>query len=124
VALDGDDGHSPYTRALVETMQKPGLDVLQAFNQVGLIVKRATTSAALMPEYRAYTLGNDGHFNGYEPLICGDDAEAIEKATRLAAVYPVELWSGVRIVLRLPGPQGEAVSHEIHEGRMTPKPAE
>src|ERR1700761_7967247 len=45
VALDGDDGHSPFTRALVETMQKPGLDVLQAFNQVGLIVKRATGSA-------------------------------------------------------------------------------
>jgi Caspase domain len=42
VALDGDDGHSPYTRAVVETMQKPGLDVLQAFNQVGLAVKRAT----------------------------------------------------------------------------------
>jgi hypothetical protein len=45
VALDGDDGHSPYTRALVETMQKPGLDVLQTFNQVGLVVKRATGSA-------------------------------------------------------------------------------
>jgi hypothetical protein len=45
VALDGADGHSPYTRALVETMQKPGLDVLQSFNQVGLIVKRATGSS-------------------------------------------------------------------------------
>ncbi|MEN3347884.1 MAG: hypothetical protein V7632_1519 [Bradyrhizobium sp.] len=45
VVLDGDDGHSPYTRALVDTMQKPGLDVLQAFNQVGLVVKRATGSA-------------------------------------------------------------------------------
>lgn len=45
VALDGDDGHSPYTRALVEAMQKPGLDVLQTFNQVGLVVKRATGSA-------------------------------------------------------------------------------
>ncbi|RXG93510.1 YARHG domain-containing protein [Bradyrhizobium zhanjiangense] len=45
VALDGADGHSPYTRALVETMQRPGLDVLQTFNQVGLIVKRATGSA-------------------------------------------------------------------------------
>jgi hypothetical protein len=45
VALDGDDGHSPYTRALVETMQRPGLDVLQTFNQVGLIVKRATGSS-------------------------------------------------------------------------------
>lgn len=45
VALDGDDGHSPYTRALVETIQKQGLDVLQTFNQVGLIVKRATGNA-------------------------------------------------------------------------------
>jgi hypothetical protein len=45
VALDGDNGHSPYTRALVETMQKPGLDVLQTFNQVGLIVKRVTGSS-------------------------------------------------------------------------------
>lgn len=45
VALDGADGHSPYTRALVETMQRPGLDVLQTFNQVGLVVKRATGSA-------------------------------------------------------------------------------
>src|SRR5258708_5188993 len=45
VALDGNDGHSPYTRALVDTIQKPGLDVLQAFNQVGLIVKRATGSS-------------------------------------------------------------------------------
>jgi hypothetical protein len=45
VALDGDDGHSPYTRALVETMQKPGLNVFETFNQVGLIVKRATRSS-------------------------------------------------------------------------------
>src|SRR5258708_487216 len=45
VALDGNDGHSPYTRALVETIQMPGLDVLQAFNQVGLIVKRSTGSS-------------------------------------------------------------------------------
>ncbi len=45
IALDGDDGHSPYTRALVDAVQRPGLDVLQAFNQVGLAVKRATGSA-------------------------------------------------------------------------------
>jgi hypothetical protein len=45
VALDGTDGHSPYPRALVDTMQRPGLEVLQAFNQVGLTVKRATGSA-------------------------------------------------------------------------------
>ena len=42
VALDGANGHSPYTQALAETIRKPGLDIFQTFNQVGLIVKRAT----------------------------------------------------------------------------------
>jgi len=30
-------------------------------------------------EYRAYTVGVDGHFLGFEPLICRDDAEAVAK---------------------------------------------
>jgi hypothetical protein len=42
VAQDGDDGHSPYTKALAATLQQPGLDIFQAFNQVGLAVKRDT----------------------------------------------------------------------------------
>lgn len=45
VALDGRDGHSPYTAALAETMRRPGLDIFQTFNQVGLSVKRATGGA-------------------------------------------------------------------------------
>ena len=36
-----------------------------------------------MAEYRAYAVGGDGHFIGYEPLICMDDDEAIEKAKSL-----------------------------------------
>lgn len=54
-----------------------------------------------MAEYRAYTLGSDGHFDGFEPLICVDDAEAIERAKRLASKAPVELWCGARLVARL-----------------------
>jgi len=42
VARDGEDGHSPYTEALAETMRKPGLDVFNLFNEVGLIVERVT----------------------------------------------------------------------------------
>jgi hypothetical protein len=42
VAQDGDDGHSPYTRALSATMKRPGLDIFQTFNEVGLAVKRTT----------------------------------------------------------------------------------
>jgi len=54
-----------------------------------------------MAEYRAYAVGIDGHFIGYEPLICTDDADAIEKATRLVAGHDIELWSGPRLVIRL-----------------------
>ena len=42
VALDGSDGHSPYTRALAATITQAGLDIFQTFNQVGLAVKRET----------------------------------------------------------------------------------
>ena len=42
VALDGADGHSPYTRALASTVRQAGLDIFQTFNQVGLAVKRQT----------------------------------------------------------------------------------
>src|SRR3954467_3642807 len=42
VALDGTDGHSPYTKALAGTIKQAGLDIFQTFNQVGLTVKRQT----------------------------------------------------------------------------------
>ena len=42
VALDGTGSNSPYTSALAQAIQKPGLDIFQTFNQVGLQVKRAT----------------------------------------------------------------------------------
>jgi TPR repeat protein len=42
VAQDGNDGHSPYTRALANTIRRSGLDIFQTFNEVGLAVKRVT----------------------------------------------------------------------------------
>ena len=54
-----------------------------------------------MVEYRAFSVGRDGHFLGFEPLICVDDAEAIAQAKRLAGIHDVELWSGDRLVIRL-----------------------
>ena len=42
VALDGTGSNSPYTSALALAIQRPGLDIFQTFNQVGLQVKRAT----------------------------------------------------------------------------------
>jgi hypothetical protein len=54
-----------------------------------------------MAEYRAYTVGLDGRFVGFEPLVCTDDAEAIEKAKSLVVDRSIELWSGPRFVTRL-----------------------
>ncbi len=45
VAQDGADGNSPYTKALTQTISKAGLDIFQAFNEVGLVVKRSTGGA-------------------------------------------------------------------------------
>ena len=61
-----------------------------------------------MPEYRAYVVGEDEHFVGFEPMICRDDAEAILKAGRLVDDHDIELWSGERLVVRL--------SHEKKHG--------
>jgi hypothetical protein len=75
-----------------------------------------------MPEYRAYQVGLDGHFVGFEPLVCTDDDQATERARRLVDGHDVELWSGPRFVTRLnrDGKPG-ASSHEVIDGRMVPK---
>ncbi len=42
VASDGADGNSPFTKALAQTIRRPGLDIFHTFNEVGLAVKRST----------------------------------------------------------------------------------
>jgi uncharacterized caspase-like protein len=43
VAMDGDTGHSPYAVALAEAIRKPGIPILEVFNQIGLAVAKATS---------------------------------------------------------------------------------
>ena len=71
-----------------------------------------------MPEYRAYIVGEDGHFIGYEPMVCANDSEATEKAKRLADRGPVELWSGPHMVTRIAQASTEPVVHQMHDGRI------
>jgi hypothetical protein len=45
-----------------------------------------------MPEYRAYIVGHDGHFERSVPLVCADDDEAKQRAEQLVDGHDVELW--------------------------------
>jgi len=45
VAQDGADGDSPFTKALAAIIRRPGLDVFQTFNEVGVAVQHATAGA-------------------------------------------------------------------------------
>jgi hypothetical protein len=52
-------------------------------------------------EYRAFTVGNNGHFVGFEPIICDDDNQAIEQAKRLLDGHDIEIWCADRLVAKL-----------------------
>ena len=54
-----------------------------------------------MAEYRAYIVGDDDHFLGFEEMVCRDDGEAVAKAKRLLDDHDIEVWSGDRLVIRL-----------------------
>jgi TPR repeat protein len=63
VAQDGGDGHSPYTKALAATMRRPGLDLFQTFNEVGLAVKRST-GGNQQPWVSSSPIDGDFYFTG------------------------------------------------------------
>jgi hypothetical protein len=52
-------------------------------------------------EYRAYTIGDDGHIIDVAPLVCDDDDAAIKQAAQLLNGRAIELWSGPRFVTKL-----------------------
>jgi hypothetical protein len=54
-----------------------------------------------MADYRAYVVGDDGHFVSFERFACRDDGEAIAKAKRSVDGHDVELWSGERFIVTL-----------------------
>jgi carboxyl-terminal processing protease len=84
VALDG-DGNSPYTRALATTIRKPGLDIFQTFNEVGLAVKRAT-GGSQQPWVSSSPIDGNFYFSAppvsNAPSMGTDDAAQAWAATR------------------------------------------
>ena len=63
VALDGTDANSPYTKALAEVIRRPGLDIFQTFNEVGLAVSR-TTGGAQQPWVSSSPISGSFYFAG------------------------------------------------------------
>jgi hypothetical protein len=51
-----------------------------------------------MTEYRAYIVGQDGHFLNVVELDCLCDEAAILAAKRYAVGHSAELWSGTRFI--------------------------
>lgn len=63
VALDGDGRDSPYSQALATVIRQPGLDIFRAFNQVGLMVSKATNGVQ-QPWVSASPITGDFYFAG------------------------------------------------------------
>ena len=51
-----------------------------------------TQGLALVPDYRVYTLGEDGHIFRRTEISCPDDQAALERAKNIADGHAVELW--------------------------------
>jgi hypothetical protein len=56
-----------------------------------------------MADYRAYFVGNDGHFVDVQAIVSESDSAAIEQAKGFLGDRPIEMWCGERLVIRLNG---------------------
>jgi hypothetical protein len=92
VAQDGVAGNSPYALALAREMRRPGLDIFQTFNQVGLTVKRATGGLQLP---WVSTSPIDGVFYFVEPSNAGVRPDAAVTAAPPLPPADAQRFEGV-----------------------------
>jgi tetratricopeptide (TPR) repeat protein len=83
VSLDGEGGHSPYTRALVEAMQRPGAGLFKTFNAVGLAVGKATHGQQL-PWVSSSPISGNFYFAGKAEPAAANTSAAPDAPTRPA----------------------------------------
>ena len=57
--------------------------------------------STIMPDYRAFIVGYDGHFQQAIEMVCLNDEEAIEQAKQYVDGHDVELWQLGRRVAQL-----------------------
>jgi hypothetical protein len=58
-----------------------------------------------MQEYRAYLIGQDGHFIRRIDLLCADDGAAKEQAKALMGGDAIELWQKGRMIATFEPPK-------------------
>lgn len=109
VALDGTGNNSPYSAALAQTMLKPGLDIFQTFNQVGVQVKRAT-GGSQQPWVSSSPIDGSFYFMGQAPnepataapqtpATPSSNSAALAPPTRPAAATPSLAQRAVAFVI-------------------------
>jgi hypothetical protein len=96
VAADGNGMNSPYTTALAETMQQPGVDIFRLFNTVGLQVKRST-GGVQQPWVSNSPIDGDFFFAG-PPAAAPQEMAALARPVAPAvppAIDPLERLRGL-----------------------------
>ena len=88
VALDGDNGHSPYTRALADTMQHQGYGLFRTFNEMGLAVEKATHGQQL-PWVASSPIATSFYFAG-KPVPPAPMQAALTPPTDVSPARPSE----------------------------------
>lgn len=59
-----------------------------------------------MADYRAFSIGSDGHIDGSRSYKCASDEDALVWAAQWVETKALEIWCGARFVKRLePGPR-------------------
>jgi|GEM_PF-1939405 len=110
LASDGAaDGNSPYTKALAEAMRRPGRNIFQVFNDVGIAVDRAT-GGVQQPWLSSSPIEGDFHFAG-----AGGVAPAGQAPTAAAQPRPARQPQVASIPPQAPRSAAEAAFARGHE---------
>ncbi len=98
VARDGSDGNSPYTRALAEALRKPGQDIFQTFNAVGLAVKQVTAGSQ-QPWVSSSPIAGNFYFAGQSADVQKVAPSSPQPPAPAASIVPDEAgraWSVIQ----------------------------
>jgi hypothetical protein len=79
---------------------------------MGACYWRAKGAHPIMPQYRIYYVGSDGHFSTAENIECADDQAAIRKARHAVNGQDIELCELGRFVARFSAPTINKQRHQ------------